>query len=289
MINVARSRLSIYFVLFSAVIFILLAAACQQSESNGTPTDLPTPPLAATPESVAGYPAPDNTPDDNSSPPASSTPIAYPVSPESTEPSSKITPTSTPQPTTFKPTSDIYIPFVALGEQPTPTPVPPTPTPTIDFAAVRAGLQAQGQDLGFAKIGFHTGVGGNRTGIGEWMRRLDAAGVPFFLKTADDTGPLVEAQEIMRNSNVPHTIVYRRSGDEYDTPNYDLPAAEAARQHWQLHMDGFPVELDPSLIWLETLNEIDKGRAEWLGQFALETARLPSEWFSLGRLRLVFR
>jgi hypothetical protein len=173
-----------------------------------------------------------------------------------------------------------------MGEQPTPTPVPPTPTPTIDFAAVRAGLQAQGQDLGFAKIGFHTGVGGNRTGLGDWMRRLDAAGVPFFLKSVDDTGPLVEAQEILRNSNVPHTLVFRRSGNEYDTPNYDLAAEEAARQHWQLHMDGFPPELDPNLIWLETMNEIDKSRAEWLGRFALETARLAEadgfRWAAFG-------
>jgi hypothetical protein len=173
-----------------------------------------------------------------------------------------------------------------MGEQPTPTPVPPTPTPTIDFAAVRAELQAQGQDLGFAKIGFHTGVGGNRTGIGEWMRRLDAAGVPFFLKSVDDTGPLVEAQEILRNSNVPHTLVYRRSGVEYDTPNYDLAAEEAARQHWQLHMDAFPPELDPNLFWLETINEIDKNRAEWWGRFALETARLAEatgfRWAAFG-------
>ncbi|MCP5097418.1 MAG: hypothetical protein GY943_17880, partial [Chloroflexi bacterium] len=31
------------------------------------------------------------------------------------------------------------------------------------------------------KIGFHTGPGGNPTGIGDWMRRIDAAGIPFFL------------------------------------------------------------------------------------------------------------
>lgn len=288
MIKVARSRLLIYFVLLSAVMSVLLTAACQKSESTGAPTILPVTPLATTPESVAGYPAPDNTPDDNRPPPASPTPLAYPVSPEATSSSSQITPSSTPPPVSFDPVSGVYIPFVAMGEQPTPTPVPvpPTPTPTIDFAAVRAGLQAQGQDLGFAKIGFHTGVGGNRTGLGDWMRRLDAAGVPFFLKSVDDTGPLVEAQEILRNSNVPHTLVFRRSGNEYDTPNYDLAAEEAARQHWQLHMDGFPPELDPNLIWLETMNEIDKSRAEWLGRFALETARLAEadgfRWAAFG-------
>ena len=56
---------------------------------------------------------------------------------------------------------------------------PPTPTPTIDFTQVRAELNTQGQELGFVKIGFHVGPGGNRNGLGVWMNRLDAAGVPF--------------------------------------------------------------------------------------------------------------
>jgi hypothetical protein len=106
------------------------------------------------------------------------------------------------------------------------------------------------------------------------MERLDSAGVPFFLKSADDAGPLFDAQQIVQESDVPHTLVYRRSGNEYDTPNYDLPPAEAARQHWQLHLEAFPVELDPDLVWIETINEIDKERSEWLASFALETARL---------------
>jgi hypothetical protein len=84
----------------------------------------------------------------------------------------------------------------------------------------------------------------------------------------------VEAQELLRAGDTPHVLIYRRSGNEYDTPNYDLPPEEAARQHWQLHMEAFPQELDPSLVWLETINEVDKGRSEWLGRFALETARL---------------
>jgi hypothetical protein len=162
-----------------------------------------------------------------------------------------------------------------LTPSPSATPSPsPTPTPTIDFAAVRAQLLAEGSELGFAKIGFHAGVGGNRNGLGEWMRRLDMAGVPFFIKSADDAGPLVEAQEIARQSDVPHVLVYRRSGDEYDTPDYTLPPEESARRHWALHKASFPPELDPGLVWFETINEVDKNRAEWLGRFALETGRL---------------
>ncbi len=189
---------------------------------------------------------------------------------------------TTPAPPSRTPTRrdysvGVYLPQIHFPVLPTATPTPeptPTPTPTIDFRAVRANLQAQGQDLGFAKIGFHTGVGGNRTGLGDWMQRLDAAGVPFFVKSVDDTGPLLEAQAIVRDSDTPHVLVFRRSGNAYDTPNYDLPPEEAARRHWQLHMEGFPQELDPSQFWLETINEVDKGRSEWLGRFALETARL---------------
>jgi hypothetical protein len=147
-------------------------------------------------------------------------------------------------------------------------------------------LESEGQNLAFAKIGLHTGVGGNRNGLGEWMRNLDAAGVPFFLKSVDDSGPLVDAQELMRESDVPHTLIFRSSGDAYDTPDYSLSPVESARQHWQLHMEAFPAELDRSVVWLETLNEVDKNRSEWLGRFALETARLAEldgvKWAAFG-------
>jgi hypothetical protein len=110
--------------------------------------------------------------------------------------------------------------------------------------------------------------------------------VPFFLKSADDAGPLFDAQQIVRDSDVPHTLVFRRSGDEYDTPDYDLPPKEAARQHWQLHKDAFPAELDPEIVWIETINEVDKERSEWLGYFAIETARLALDdgfrWAAFG-------
>jgi len=190
-------------------------------------------------------------------------------------------PTRTPTPTASPTTKPTSTPGPVLPQ----TPVP-TPTPTIDFGAVRQRLQDVDRDLGFAKIGFHTAVGGNRTGIGEWMRRLDEAGVPFFLKSADDAGPLFDAQQIIKDSDVPHTLVYRRSGDEYDTPDYNLPPVESARQHWQLHKDAFPSELDPEIVWIETINEVDKERSEWLGYFAIETARLALDdgyrWAAFG-------
>jgi hypothetical protein len=70
---------------------------------------------------------------------------------------------------------------------------------------------------------------------------------------------------------VPHTLVFRATGG---VPDYDLPPADAAREHWKFHRDKFPPELDPELVWVETVNEVDKNRSSWLAEFALETARL---------------
>lgn len=134
----------------------------------------------------------------------------------------------------------------------------------------------------FVKIGFHVGSGGgNVDGLGEWMRELDRRGIPFFLKSADAAGPLYEAQELMRASGVPHVLVFRRSVGSrdvgmfgYDVPLYHLSPVAAARRHWDLHMAEWPPELDPSLVWIETINEVDKNRSAWLGVFATEQARL---------------
>lgn len=275
---------------------LFLFTACQRNSDN--PTAYPSP---LTDEAAAGTPV--GTPIGALTGASTGVPAGYPVQPQTTTslptplpatpevpayPVEPTLPTSTPTaagPIAGESATNVlsYFPIIAYGQgsgnlpgeplTPTDTPLP-TPTPTIDFNAVRAELLAQGQDLGFVKIGFHTGIGGNRNGLGDWMKRLDAAGVPFFLKSVDDSGPLVEAQEIIRQSEVPHTLVYRRSGDEFDTPNYDLSPAAAAREHWQIHKEFFPPELDPAIVWIETINEVDKERSEWLAQFAIETANL---------------
>lgn len=188
-------------------------------------------------------------------------------------------PTTAPLPiATPTPADEQFLP-IAIGPPATATPTasptpPPTPTPVIDFPAVRAELNSQGQELGFVKIGFHVGPGGNRDGLGEWMRRLDAAGVPFFLKSVDDAGPLLEGIQLAEQSGLPHTLVYRTTGDHLDVPDYSLPATEAARRHWEVHKAAFPPELDPSRVWLETINEVDANRSEWLAEFALATAQM---------------
>jgi hypothetical protein len=161
---------------------------------------------------------------------------------------------------------------------PPPGALPPperiTADPPIDFAAVRTGAQAQGLDIALNKIGFHVGLFGNRQGLDDWMADLDAAGVPIFLKTANDAEPLFEAQTLMQASGVPHILVYRDARSKYDIPRYDLPPKEAAELSWQLNQDVFPPELDPTLVWIETTNEPDKNRAAWLAEFSLESAKL---------------
>lgn len=184
---------------------------------------------------------------------------------------------------------EVYLPIISEEEEtatltasstPLPSPTPtwtPTPIPTVDFTAVSNQLAAEGKELAFVKVGFHVGVGGNTDGLTQWMSALDEAGVPFFLKSVDNAQPILFAQQLMAQSGVPHTLVFRttnRPDYEFDVPDYSLPPAEAARIHWQRSVEAFPPELDPSKVWLETINEVDKNEAEWLGQFALETAQL---------------
>lgn len=136
----------------------------------------------------------------------------------------------------------------------------------------------------FSKIGFHTSVGGNPTGIGDHLRRLDAAGVPFFIKAADSMTGLFDAQMLMRKSSVPHTAVFRRSVgyqgakpiENPDVPDYNLSPEEAAEKHWTWHKAGLPPELDRNLIWVETINEVRKEVewGDWLGNFAFHSAQL---------------
>jgi len=146
--------------------------------------------------------------------------------------------------------------------------------PPVDFASARAAAQAQGLDIAFNKIGFHVGIGGNRQGLDEALAELDAAGVEFFLKTANDAEPVYKAQLLAQASGVDHTLVYRDARSQFDIPRYDLPAAQAALLSWNLNRGVFPPELDPEFVWMETINEPDGSKAAWLGEFALAQAQL---------------
>ncbi len=170
-------------------------------------------------------------------------------------------------------------PTLASSGSPLPTPtaqpdIRSDSAPTLALAGTDfAAAVRSDPGLDFVKIGFHVGPGGDAAGLSTWMETLDRAGIPFFLKSVDHAGPLLEAQRLREKSGVPHVLVYRRSGGPFELPDYDLNPVQAAREHWQRHLAAFPPELDPAVIWLETVNEVDKERAGWLGLFALETGR----------------
>ena len=183
-------------------------------------------------------------------------------------------------------TSSIVI-SVTSGDIPMPWYCPSA----LNFDEIRAQLNQQGQDLAHVKIGFHVGPAGNANGLGDWMRCLDAAGVPFFIKSADSAGQIWEAAQLKAASGVPHVLVYRKSigdGWSWDVPDYNKNPYDAAVEHWQRQRNEFPPELEEykHLIWVETINEVDKNRSEWLGEFAYHTAHIAMEqgfnWAAFG-------
>jgi hypothetical protein len=131
------------------------------------------------------------------------------------------------------------------------------------------------------KIGFHTGPGGNRRGIGDYWKALDAAGIPAINITVDDAGPAFELDQIAQVSGVEHINVYRVhikiSGFNADVPIYGIDPDEAAEIWWETMYMHLPPELMDGLtngrIWLIAGNEVDKNRASWLGYWALGVAK----------------
>jgi hypothetical protein len=140
----------------------------------------------------------------------------------------------------------------------------------------------------FSKIGFHMAEGGNANGIGDYMKRLDAANIPFFMKGADSMAGIFDAQEIIRKRRQQgkpdiHTSVFRLSGQgpggEFDIPNYRLPPEQAATEHWAFHKANFPPDLDKSISWVEHINEVRKEVewGDWLGKFSVHAAKLAMQ------------
>jgi hypothetical protein len=108
------------------------------------------------------------------------------------------------------------------------------------------------------------------------MAALDAAGIPFVLKSVDNAEPIMEAQEMMRASGVPHVLIYRRSdgGNTFwDVPNYNITPRTGSRRALGTPPRRLPPELDPELVWLETVNEVDKHQAHWLGHLCEQDGR----------------
>ena len=277
------------------------------------PSDMGYPgPVATTADGVAGYPGPSMAQPLTATPqtvaetalpdvidPTSTGAIYFPVIGEGEVELSPVTATLTVAPT----------PISTVTPLPLPTAAPAigglaTPINIVDFETVSEELTAQGQQLAFNKVGFHVTFLEKSDELDPYMQRLDAEGVPFFLKSVDNAEPLYKAQELMKISGVSHTLVYRST--RYDVPDYNLDPVLAAEQYWELEKAIWPPELDPSLVWFETTNEPDKNRAEWLAEFSLRTAQLalrdgykwaafawssgepePSDWESPAMLELL--
>ncbi|MEM7111641.1 MAG: hypothetical protein AAF614_04365 [Chloroflexota bacterium] len=219
---------------------------------------------------------------------------SYPQGTQTSPTATAIFPTATPQKNEVI-NSDTYLPLVNVAPESTivptetTTPLPTstatvTPIPVLDFTAVRASLATQNQELAFVKIGFHVTLMHDPSPLDRWMEQLDAADVPIFLKSVDNAEPLFKAQNLRQQSGIPHTLVWRSTGN--DVPLYHLPPQQAAQIHWEAHREKFPAELDPGVVWIETINEVDKNQAEWLGLFAQETAVLAMndgfKWAAFG-------
>lgn len=304
-INPYRLRTSIrYFLAVTLILVGLFLAACLgETTTDSAPAGtLPPPPLATEAMDVAAlgaYPPPDAAYPPPTTEVVNDVASAYPVATRELATAASTTDVSIASPEAATQDDAIYFPVIGEDSKteatatvaPAPTPLPtattasypspteaaaisalPTPINIVDFATVRQALAAQGRQLAYNKIGFHVTFLEDGDELDPYMQRLDAEGVPFFLKSVDNAEPVYKAQELMKVSGVPHTLVYRST--KYDVPDYDLDPIVAAEQYWELEKAIWPPELDPGLIWFETMNELDKGRSEWLAQFALRTAQL---------------
>ena len=180
--------------------------------------------------------------------------------------------------------------------------------------------------VGYNKIFFNLGPTGDPSGIGDLINRATAAKIPVFLATTDSMSGLFDLQVAAQQSGVAHVGNYRstgyynpRSGKRsfdpgqegfvhLEVPNYNVSPEIAAVENWVLHKELIPSELDPAITWISTINEVRgylgwgqegsppdswdqpipgfTGWADWLGAFAVETAKLALEdgykWTAFG-------
>ena len=128
------------------------------------------------------------------------------------------------------------------------------------------------------KIGFHTGMGGNRQGIGDQWDALSAVGIPATLVSVDDYGPCYDLVNLANATNVPHIIAFRLStygqGNDYsfDVPPYGADIPSAAAEYWNQTLAKLPPEFDRDRVWVIVCNEIDKQHSDWLGRFGVAVA-----------------
>lgn len=129
-------------------------------------------------------------------------------------------------------------------------------------------------------FGFHSGVGGDQTGIGTFWRDLALASVPLVHMAADGfqlepqlwagSDPSIPHISIFRRSVVPHGAAPPPSGNP-DLPDFSKSPATAARDHVSWHIANLPPELDRDHTWVCFINEPREDLAgTWLSEFHYE-------------------
>ena len=151
------------------------------------------------------------------------------------------------------------------------------------------------------------GTGGNRRnfGIGDYVRQLDAAGIPTAVACNDGNGGIMDAINLIRNgSKVPHVLGYRivkpddKPVEHYSVPDYMREPKDAAQRHYKLLKPVIERKVDlPKYrehLWWFPVNEIRAKRAvseatgekepqydnmhawDWMGEFCYEFALLAN-------------
>jgi hypothetical protein len=137
-------------------------------------------------------------------------------------------------------------------------------------------------------FGFHYSIGGNKTGSGDFIAKLNAAGISVMMKGASDAGLCFEAQEKGNQYGVENLLIWRATSDREDRADYWLAPSVAAAKKWGEIKNLWPPELDKNTVWWEVINEPRKEDAPdeaqptwgnmhttaWLGLFMVEMAKL---------------
>jgi hypothetical protein len=119
------------------------------------------------------------------------------------------------------------------------------------------------------KVGLHAGSPCHGcTGIGDYWRALDAAGVKFPVYSVEGGGLIAEAAHFAHAD----PLIYRTLAT--DVATYEMTPDGAAARAWGILMDKLPPEVKAlkSRVWIEIGNEQDKTRADWLGWYYVALA-----------------